>query len=154
MAYLRKNYRFGLDLWGMALFLAVMLPNFFWFAVPAPRDVLRAPSMTEGLDAVAGACQIFMAAALAGVVNRHAPARTGLRLLPAAALGALACYYGAWAVYYQGVTAPAVILALACFPCGAFLLYEAGRKNGIALVPTAIFTICHLISSTVNFILS
>ena len=153
MQYLRKNYRFGLDKWGAALFLAVMLPNFFWFAVPAPSDILRAPSLSGGLDAVAGMCQIWMAAALAGVVNRRAPAQRGLRLLPAAALGSLACYYGAWAVYYQGVAAPAVILALAGFPCAAFLLYEASRKNGIALVPTAIFKICHLISSATNFII-
>ena len=92
MQYLRKNYRFGLDKWGAALFLAVMLPNFFWFAVPAPSDILRAPSLSGGLDAVAGMCQIWMAAALAGVVNRRAPAQRGLRLLPAAALGSLACY--------------------------------------------------------------
>ena len=48
---------------------------------------------------------------------------------------------------------PAVILALAGFPCAAFLLYEASRKNWIALFPTEIFTICHLISSATNFII-
>jgi hypothetical protein len=47
---LLKPYRFGFDIWGLLLFLLVMLPNFIWFAVPAPNDVLRAESVTPITD--------------------------------------------------------------------------------------------------------
>lgn len=36
-----KNYQLGFDPWGLALFLTIMLPNFVWFAFPAPNDMLR-----------------------------------------------------------------------------------------------------------------
>ena len=35
-----KGYKLGFDPWALCLFLALMVPNFFWFAVPAPWDVL------------------------------------------------------------------------------------------------------------------
>jgi len=38
-------------------------------------------------------------------------------------------------------------------PCGAFLLFALARKNNAALVAAGGFTICHSISSVVNFIL-
>ncbi len=48
-----KKYRLGFDGWGLLLFLVIMSPNFVWFAVPAPKDVLRAASVTAALDAFA-----------------------------------------------------------------------------------------------------
>lgn len=32
------NYKIGFDIWGLTLFLAIMLPNFIWFAVPAVNN--------------------------------------------------------------------------------------------------------------------
>lgn len=37
-----KKYNFSFDVWGLAVFLIIMMPNCIWFAVPAPNDVLRA----------------------------------------------------------------------------------------------------------------
>ena len=34
-----KSYRFGFEVWGLVLFLVIMLPNFIWFIVPAPDDI-------------------------------------------------------------------------------------------------------------------
>jgi len=36
MGKLVKGYRFGVEVWGLVLFIGIMLPNFVWFAVPAP----------------------------------------------------------------------------------------------------------------------
>lgn len=36
MDKLVKEYRFGFEVWGLVLFIGIMLPNFVWFAVPAP----------------------------------------------------------------------------------------------------------------------
>lgn len=37
-----KKYTLGFDIWGLIIFLIIMIPNFIWFAVPAPNDILRA----------------------------------------------------------------------------------------------------------------
>jgi len=147
MTGLMKKYRFGFDWLGFVLFLAIMLPNFIWFAVPAPVDILRKESVTGGLDMAAGVCQVLLAASLVCVVNRERP-KCRFILPVIACLG----YYTAWAAYYQGAAGPAVILAQCLFPCAAFLLFEAERKNYIAVIPTAGFTVLHLISSIINFI--
>lgn len=36
-----REYKLSLDIWGLLLFWIIMLPNFIWFVVPAPNDVLR-----------------------------------------------------------------------------------------------------------------
>ena len=53
-----NQYRFGFDPWGLLLFLLVMLPNFIWFAVPAPNDILRADSVTPVVDAIGSVFQV------------------------------------------------------------------------------------------------
>ena len=42
-----KKYRFGFDVQGLLLFIVIMIPNFIWFDLPAPNDILRADSATE-----------------------------------------------------------------------------------------------------------
>lgn len=76
-----KNYRLGFDLWGLWLFLLIMLSNFVWFVFPAPDDVLRAKSVTPLIDATAQVFQITMAAALCVVINitRDKPMKRGYR---------------------------------------------------------------------------
>lgn len=147
-----KNYRFGFDPWGLGLFLLIMLPNFVWFALPAPNDVLRAQSVTPLLDGAGQVFQVILAAALCGVVNaaRGGPVKRGW------AVGAALCvllYFTGWAAYYAGIANIAVILTLCLAPCGAFLLFSASRKNAPALLAGACFTVCHLISTVINFVL-
>lgn len=52
-----KKYKLSFDIWGLLLFLIVMIPNFIWFAVPAPNDILRADSITGTIDTAASVCQ-------------------------------------------------------------------------------------------------
>lgn len=147
-----KTYKFAFDPWGLLVFLLIMLPNFFWFAVPAPNDVLRQGSVTPVLDGIASVCQVLLVAALCGIVNRE---REKLRLSPPV-WGCIACgllYYLGWGLYYLGIVHPAVILLLTVPPCLCFLFYALDRKNYIAAIPIAIFTACHLIYGIVNFIL-
>ena len=42
-----KNCKLSFEIWGLLLFLIVMIPNFMWFAIPAPNDILREKSITE-----------------------------------------------------------------------------------------------------------
>lgn len=147
-----KNHRMGFDPWGLGLFLLIMIPNFVWFAFPAPNDVLRGESVVPVLDAVGQIFQIGIVAALCGVANSAGgrPMKRGFRV------GAAVCvilYFVGWAAYYAGIAGAAVVFDLCVATCGAFALFALGRKNAPALLATAGFTVCHLISTFVNFIL-
>lgn len=147
-----KNYRMGFDVWGLMLFLAVMIPNIIWFAVPAPNDVLRAESATQAVDMIASVCQVLMVFSLCAFINTK---RKKLALTPVIGTSA-ACvilYYVCWALYYTGITAAYAILGMTVLPCLAFLLFAIDRKNAIALIPAVIFTVCHIVFALVNFII-
>ena len=147
-----KKYRFGFDPGGLLLFLLMMLPNFVWFNLPAPNDILRRESVTPALDGIASVCQLLFAAALCAVVNRE---RERLCLTPL--VGASLCcgglYAAGWALYYAGFAGPPVIVLLTLPPCLCFLFFALDRKNMIALPPIAVFTVCHLLYGIVNFII-
>ncbi len=147
-----KKYRFGFDVWGLLLFLIIMVPNFIWFAVPAPNDVLRSKSVTEILDTIASVCQVLMIAALCLIINCE---RDKLRFSPLI-IGSCVCaalYFISWISYYNGAVNATVIIGLTLPPCLAFLLFALDRKNSIAVVSCSIFTVCHLIYGIVNYII-
>ncbi len=66
-----KRYKLSFEIWGLLLFLIVMIPNFIWFAIPAPNDILRAESITEMVDTVASVCQILMIVSICIFRNRE-----------------------------------------------------------------------------------
>ena len=68
---MKQKYKFGFDLWGLVLFFIIMIPNFIWFAVPAPDDILRAESKTEVIDTIASVCQVLMVISLCIFVNKE-----------------------------------------------------------------------------------
>ena len=145
------KYRFGFDVWGLILFLLVMLPNFIWFAVPAPNDVLRAESATPVVDVIASVCQVLTVACLCFVIHEE---RGKLRFsaLVIAAMVCIVMYYAGWLLYYGGFTSAWVILLLTIPPCLAFILFAADRKNLPAVLFATGFAVCHLIFAIVNFI--
>ena len=147
-----KRYKLSFEICGLLLFLLVMIPNFIWFAVPAPNDILRANTITEMVDTVASVCQILMIVAICIFRNRESKK---LCISPFIIMAA-ACYLlyvASWIAYYSGMTNVVVILGLTIPPCLAFLFFAIDRKNGIALIPISIFTICHLVYGAVNFII-
>lgn len=147
-----KRYKLCFDVWGLLLFLIIMVPNFIWFVIPAPKDILRADSVTGALDTVALVCQVLMITALCMLRNKESKK---LRVTPFMLLVLCCCflYFASWIAYYNAVLNGIVILGLTIPPCLAFLFFAADRKNGIAIIPISVFTICHLIYGVVNFII-
>ena len=47
-----KKYKIGFDIWGLITFIIIMIPNFIWFAVSAPNDILRGESITKTVDVI------------------------------------------------------------------------------------------------------
>lgn len=146
-----KKYRFGFDIWGLVIFLTVMLPNFIWFAVPAPNDVLRCESATIIIDTVGSVCQVLLIGSLCFMINKE---RNKLRFSPLIIMTiiCIVLYFAGWMLYYNGLTNPLVIIFLTLPPCLAFIFFALDRKNIIAVVPAVCFTVCHLIYGIVNFI--
>lgn len=65
-----KKYKVDFDFIGLILFLIIMIPNFIWFTIPAPNDVLRADSVTATFDTIASVCQVLMIIALCFLINK------------------------------------------------------------------------------------
>ena len=147
-----KRYKLSFEIWGLLLFLIVMIPNFVWFAIPAPNDILRAESITEMVDTVASVCQILMIVSICIFRNRESKK---LYISPFVIIVTVCylLYVASWIAYYNGMTNVIVILGLTIPPCLAFLFFAIDKKNGIALIPISIFTICHLVYGIVNFII-
>ncbi|MDO4155572.1 MAG: hypothetical protein Q4D37_02190 [Oscillospiraceae bacterium] len=69
---LNKHYRFTFEPLGLLLFLVIMLPNFIWFVIPAPQDVLRtAKSVFPMIEKLGSIFQILFIAVLCFL--RHIP---------------------------------------------------------------------------------
>ncbi len=147
-----KQYKFTFDICGLAIFLIIMIPNFIWFAVPVPNDILRAESKTAVIDAIGSVCQVLLVAALCFIANKNCGK---LRITPKiiAAACCIIIYFVGWGLYYAGIIAPFVIIGLTLPPCLAFLFYALDRKNFIAVIFISAFTVCHFIYGAVNFIL-
>ena len=146
-----KHFRFGFDWKGLILFLAVMIPNFIWFACPAPHDVLRSESLTGTADTIGSVCQVLMVACLCLIRNRRKPAAQAKGMIPAV-ISCVFLYFLCWVFYYLGHAGAAVLTGLTVFPCAAFLLYACDRRNWIAAYLAGAFSVCHLIHTAVNFL--
>lgn len=139
-----KQYKFGFDFSALVLFLLIMTPNFIWFAIPAPNDVLRTVSSPVILDTAASICQVLMVTTLCLLINRN---RERLRATPLIVSAAVCCllYFVSWAAYYTGIVNAPVILGLTLLPCGAFLLFAVDRKNMIAAGFSSLFALLHFV---------
>ncbi|MCI1966927.1 MAG: hypothetical protein LKJ17_12505 [Oscillospiraceae bacterium] len=147
-----KKYKFGFDFWALLLFFLIMIPNFIWFAIPAPNDILRADSVTTVIDIIASICQVLMIITLCAIINK---AKGRLTLSPLIIIAVVCCllYFTSWFFYYMGITNAIIILGMTFFPCFTFLLFAIDRKNMIAVIPISIFMVCHLIYGIVNFVI-
>ncbi len=147
-----EKYRLSFDAWGLLLFLIIMAPNFIWFAVPAPNDILRTDSITETLDTVASICQVLMILILCVFKNKECR-KIGISPFILTVITCCLLYFISWTAYYVGIVNAVVIMGLTIPPCLAFLFFAIDRKNKIAIIPILIFTVCHLIYGVVNFII-
>ena len=147
-----KKYKIGFDIWGLITFIIIMIPNFIWFAAPAPNDILRGESITKTVDVIASICQVLMVMSLCIFINQDRKKLSITRFIIATIICCV-LYFLCWVFYYVGVTNAIVILGLTIFPCLTFLFFAVDRKNMLAVIPISIFMVCHLIYGIVNYII-
>lgn len=109
-----KKYKIGFDIWGLITFIIIMIPNFIWFAVPAPNDILRGESITKTVDVIASICQVLMVMSLCIFINQDRKKISITRFIMATIICCL-LYFLCWIFYYVGVTNAIVILGLTIF---------------------------------------
>lgn len=142
-----KAYRFGLDGWGLLLFVAIMVPNILWGLLAGEGDLLMQPTAVPVLDMVVSAAQVLTIAGMLCLRRREEPAYK-----PWGPLIFAVAYLLMWALYGLGIVHPAVPLGLAVFPCAAILLHLIRRYNIITLVPATLFAAGHVLSAMINFV--
>ena len=147
-----KKYKFGFDIWGLLLFLIIMIPNFIWFTVPAPNDILRAESVTPVIDAIGSVLQIVFIATLCILVRVDIDKIEFSKMIIGTLIMVVG-YFISWIVYYYGITNSLIIILLTILPCLAFTLYSIDRRNLFAFITIVLFTFCHIIYSFTNFII-
>ena len=147
-----KKYKMGFDIWGLIVFLIVMIPNFIWFAVPAPNDILRKESVTVVIDTIGSIFQMLMIFSLCVFISLERKKLSFTKTI-IAVFWCCVIYFASWMFYYLGITNAVVILGLTIPPCMAFLFFAIDRKNYISIIPISIFTICHFMYGVVNYII-
>ena len=66
---MKNNLNF--NIYGLLLFVTIMLPNIIWFHVSAKNDILRTESVTPIMDTVASIFQVMMVICLCFVNKNH-----------------------------------------------------------------------------------
>ena len=112
---------------------------------PVINDILRIESITPTIDLIASIFQIIMI--ICFCFSKDKNNKIGI-----SSLVSLILYFVCWVFYYFGIVNDMVIIGLCLFPCLSFLIYGVKIKNWIAIIPTIIFTILHLIYGIINFI--
>lgn len=148
---IKNRYKFGFDFLAIIRIFFVMIPNIVWALVPAKNDYLRTESVTPIIDLIGSIFQVIFIATLCFIVPKDKSKNKTLLI------GSWCCiifYLIIWIFYYMGIgNKILIILSLSIAPCVAFMFYELGVKNYLAIFPTAVFTICHIIFAVVNFMI-
>ncbi len=138
-----KNIKF--NIYGLLLFIFIMIPNFIWFVVKAPNDILRSESITPTMDLIARVFQVIMVICLCFSKNKN-------NKIGISSIVSLILYFVCWVLYYFGMVNNIVIIGLFLLPCLSFLIYAIKIKNWIAIIPAIVFTLLHLLYGVINFI--
>lgn len=147
-----KKYKIGFDVWALWILAVIMLPNIIWMIYSGPDDLFNRETVTPKVDVVMNIFRCLMLAALCFIRNKTAT-RSIKSSLPAVSGACCMFYYSAWIFYYCGQSNNLIIISLCIFPCLAFIVYAFFKKNPFAFVFAIIFTLLHIVSTAVNYII-
>lgn len=148
-----KKYRFGFSLKGLICFMLVMAPNIIWMIVPPANDILAGNNSAYPLfDIVLNVSQWLMVALLIIFINKEGSNKKRTRKLLGAAAFCLAGYYILWVCYFAGVVNPWSLVGMAVLPSIYFIFVVSWLRNYIAIIPTVIFGITHIVITCLNYL--
>lgn len=148
-----KNYRFGFSLKGFIGFMLVMIPNIIWMIAP-PRNnpIAENSALYPIFNIVVSVSQAIMIAMLIILVSKESRNEKNKKLYIGVASFCLAGYYVLWIAYYVGVVYPWMVVCMAVFPSMYFIAIELLFKNYIAIIPSVVFGITHIVITCSNYL--
>lgn len=142
------QYHFGFSLKGLIIFLLPMIPNLFFFLLPSSA-ASSSVSNTKILDFLEHGSQgIFIFLLIFFVSNKISQLNSRYIIAMGIMLG---LYYLLWIVYFTGHVTLLIQLGLAVLPVFYFIFGELWLHNPIAVIPTLIFGIYHVIITLSNY---
>lgn len=147
MEFLQNNIGFSWK--GLVVFLLPMIPNIFYFLIPA-SDVSRNNVNTHLiLDILEHGSQSIFIFFLIFVISKQ----TSKFLCPYTINMAimLIFYYFLWIFCFTGKANLVILLGMAVIPVIYFILAEMWLHNYLAIIPTAIFGVMHVIITYMDF---
>lgn len=143
------SYSFGFSWEGFIIVLLPMIPNIFYFMLPNVISSGKVEKKNFILDVIEHGSQIIYIGLLIFVINnRYASIQSGYVIGMAIFL---LLYYVLWGLLFSGKKNIMILLGLVVFPVVYFILGEILIYNFIAIIPTIIFGIVHVIITYTDF---
>ncbi|MCL6572310.1 MAG: hypothetical protein K6T88_11595 [Bacillus sp. (in: Bacteria)] len=143
------NYYFGFSWKGLLVFLLPMIVNIFYFLIPT-SDISGNKAnnhlILEVLEKGSQAIFIFL---LIFVIRKQASKLLSHYTIGMAIL--LISYYVLWIFYFTGSENLPILLGMAILPVVYFVLAEIWLHNYLAIIPTSLFGIFHLIITYMDY---
>ena len=143
------NYYFGFSWYGFIIFLLPMIPNIFYFLIPASAVSENNVNSHLILDILEHGSQAIFIFLLIFVIRKQTseilcPYTFGMAIL-------LIFYYVLWIFCFTGNANLIILLGMAVLPVVYFILAEMWLHNYLAILPTSLFGILHVIITYINF---
>ena len=147
MEFLQNNIGFSWK--GLIIFLLPMIPNVFYFLIPASDVSGNNVNTHLILDVFEHGSQAIFIFLLIFVTRKQTseilcPYTIGMAIM-------LIFYYLLWIFCFTGKANLGILLGMAVLPVVYFIFAEMWLHNYLAIIPTAIFGVIHVIITYMDF---
>ncbi len=146
------NYSFGFSWRGFLIVLLPMIPNIFYFLFPNAISSGKVENSHLILNIIEHGSQLIYIALLIFMITNKYVSIQSIYVIGMAIF--LLSYYALWILLFAGNKNLIILICMAIFPVVYFTLAEIWLHNILAIIPTAIFGIVHVIITYIDFSLS
>ena len=146
------NYSFGFSWRGFLIVLLPMIPNIFYFLFPDAISSGKIENSHLILNIIEHGSQLIYIALLIFMITNKYVSIQSVYVIGIAIF--LLSYYALWILLFAGNKNLIILICMAIFPVVYFILAEIWLHNFLAIIPTVIFGIVHVVITYIDFSLS
>jgi len=146
------NYSFSFSWRGFLIVLLPMIPNIFYFLFPNAISSGKVENNHLILNIIEHGSQLIYIALLIFMITNKYVSIQSVYVIGMAIF--LLSYYAFWILLFAGNKNLIILICMAIFPVVYFILAEIWLHNFLAIIPTVIFGIVHVIITYIDFSLS
>ncbi|MEK6264246.1 MAG: hypothetical protein N2B06_05680 [Clostridium sp.] len=147
MEFLQNNIGFSWK--GLVVFLLPMIPNIFYFLIPASDVSGNNVNTHLILDVLEHGSQVIFIILLIFIIKKQTSEILCGYTISMAIM--LIFYYVLWIFCFTGKANLLILLGMAVIPVIYFILAEMWLYNYLAIIPTAFFGVMHFIITYMDF---